>query len=140
MSPERQEKARRRILEWANLTPEQRVEKAKELLGQGKRIGIYAGAGKVLQTARGAMYCIAQRAERADRERLGLPSGEQAGAVDTGQNAHLGGQRTDLVLLAAVHTVSLQQPRLDDLLSHRRLERGFDLLSMPAIEAAMRQG
>ena len=24
---------------------------------------IYAGAGKVLQTARGAMYCIAQRAE-----------------------------------------------------------------------------
>ena len=57
-----------------------------------------------------------QGIQGADGEDLGLATGKEAGAVDTGQHAHLGVQRTDLVLLAAVHTVSLQQPRLDDLL------------------------
>ena len=52
----------------------------------------------------------------ADGQHLGLAAGEQAGAVDPGQHAHLGGQGTDLVLLAAVHAVALQQPGLDDLL------------------------
>ena len=47
---------------------------------------------------------------------LGLAAGEQAGAVDPGQHAHLGGQRTDLVLGTAVYPVTLQQPVLDDLL------------------------
>ncbi|SCI52688.1 Uncharacterised protein [uncultured Flavonifractor sp.] len=47
---------------------------------------------------------------------LGLAAGEQAGAVDLGQHAHLGAQGTDLVLGAAVHAVALEQPGLDDLL------------------------
>ena len=51
-----------------------------------------------------------------DRQDLGLAAGEQGGAVDAGQHADLGGQRTDLVLLAAVHAVALEQPGLDDLL------------------------
>ena len=57
-----------------------------------------------------------QGVQGADAEHLGLTAGEQAGAVDPGQHAHLGGQGTDLVLGAAVHTVALQQPGLDDLL------------------------
>ena len=36
--------------------------------------------------------------------------------MDPGQHAHLGGQGPDLVLLAAIHPVALQQPGLDDLL------------------------
>ena len=51
-----------------------------------------------------------------DGQHLGLAAGKQAGAVDPGQHAHLGVQRADLVLLAAIHTVTLQQPCLDDLL------------------------
>ncbi len=49
-------------------------------------------------------------------EHLGLAAGEQGGTVDPGQHAHLGGQGTDLVLLAAVHPVALEEPGLDDLL------------------------
>ena len=51
-----------------------------------------------------------------DGQHLGLAAGKQAGAVNPGQHAHLGGQGPDLVLLAAVHPVALQQPGLDDLL------------------------
>ena len=52
----------------------------------------------------------------ADGQHLGLAPGEEAGAVDAGQHAHLGGQGTDLVLGAPVYAVALQQPGLDDLL------------------------
>ena len=57
-----------------------------------------------------------QGIQRGHAQHLGLAAGEQAGAVDTGQHAHLGVQRADLVLLAAVHAVALQQPGLHDLL------------------------
>ena len=59
-------------------------------------------------------------------QHLGLTPGKQAGAVDPGQHAHLGGQGPDLVLLAAIHPVALQQPGLDDLL----LELIGDLLQV----------
>ena len=64
--------------------------------------------------------------QRTHGEDLGLPAGEQAGAVDAGQHAHLGGEGADLVLGAAIHTVALQQPGLDDLL----LEFVGDLLEI----------
>ena len=51
-----------------------------------------------------------QGVQRADGQHLRLAAGEQAGAVDPGQHAHLGVQGTDLVLLAAIHAVALQQP------------------------------
>ena len=54
--------------------------------------------------------------QRRHGQHLRLAAGEQAGAVDTGQHAHLGGQGTNFVLLAAIHTVALQQPCFDDLL------------------------
>ena len=57
-----------------------------------------------------------QSVQRADGQHLGLAACKQAGAVHAGQHAHLGVQRTDLVLLAAVHAVTLQQPCLHDLL------------------------
>jgi hypothetical protein len=49
-------------------------------------------------------------------EDLSLAAGKQAGAVDPGQHAHLGGERADFVPGAAVHAMALQQPGLDDLL------------------------
>ncbi len=52
----------------------------------------------------------------ADGEHLGLTAGKETGAVDPRQESHLRGQGTNLVLLAAIHPVSLQQPRLDYLL------------------------
>ena len=52
--------------------------------------------------------------QRADGEHLRLTAGEQAGAVDPGQDTHLGGQRTNFIFLAAIHAVALQQPLLDD--------------------------
>ena len=58
----------------------------------------------------------AEGIESADGEHLRLTAGEQARAVDAGQHADLGGERTDLVLLTAVDAVALEQPRLDDLL------------------------
>ena len=58
----------------------------------------------------------AEGIESADGEHLRLAAGEQARAMDTGQHADLGGERTDLVLLTAVDAVALEQPRLDDLL------------------------
>ena len=67
-----------------------------------------------------------QGVQGSDGEDLGLAAGEQAGAVDPGQHADLGAKRTDLVLLAAVHAVALQQPGLDDLL----LELVGDLLQV----------
>ncbi len=57
-----------------------------------------------------------QGIQRGDRQHLGLAAGKEAGTVYPGQNAYLGGQRTDLVLGAPVHTVTFQKPRLDDLL------------------------
>ena len=57
-----------------------------------------------------------QGIQGADGEHLGLAPGKQARAVDTGQHGHLGVQGTDLVLLAAIHTVTCQQPGLHDLL------------------------
>ena len=59
-----------------------------------------------------------QRVERADGQNLRLASGEQAGAVDARQNADLGVERADLVHLAAVDALALEQPLLDDLLLH----------------------
>ena len=67
-----------------------------------------------------------QSVQRADGQDLRLAAGEQAGAVDPGQHAHLGVQGTDLVLLAAIHAVTLQQPLLDDHL----LELVGDLLQV----------
>ena len=58
----------------------------------------------------------AQHVQGADGQHLGLSAGEQAGAVDPGQDPHLGGQGANLVLGAAVHPVALQQPGLDNLL------------------------
>ena len=46
------------------------------------------------------------------------PLDEQAGAVDARQNADLGVERADLVHLAAVDALALEQPLLDDLLLH----------------------
>ena len=46
-----------------------------------------------------------QSVQGADGQDLGLAAGEQAGAVDPGQHAHLGGQGTDLVLGAAAVTL-----------------------------------
>ena len=59
-----------------------------------------------------------QCVERADGQDLRLASGEQAGAVDARQNADLGVERADLVHLAAVDALALEQPLLDDLLLH----------------------
>ncbi len=67
-----------------------------------------------------------QSVQRADGQHLRLAAGEQAGAVDTGQHAHLGVQRTDLVLLTAIHAMTLQQPLLHDHL----LELVGDLLQV----------
>ena len=67
-----------------------------------------------------------QGVQGADGQDLGLAAGEQAGAVDPGQHAHFGAEGTDLVLLAAIYTVTLQQPGLDDLL----LELVGDLLQI----------
>ncbi|MPM71221.1 hypothetical protein SDC9_118184 [bioreactor metagenome] len=54
--------------------------------------------------------------QRAGGKHLRLAAGEQAGAVDPGQNAHFRVQRADFVALAAVYPVALQQPGLDNLL------------------------
>ena len=59
-----------------------------------------------------------QGVQRADGEHLRLASGEQAGAVDSGQDADLGVERTNLVHLAAVDALAGEQPLLDDLLLH----------------------
>ena len=59
-----------------------------------------------------------QGVQGADGKHLRLTAGEQAGAVDSGQNADFGVQRTDFVHAAAVHTLALKQPLLDDLLLH----------------------
>ena len=53
----------------------------------------------------------------ADGQDLGLAAGEHAGAVHTGQQTDLGGQRADLVDAAAIDALAvLQQPGADDLL------------------------
>ena len=58
---------------------------------------------------------LADGAERADGQHLGLAAGKHAGAVDAGQQADLGGQRADLVHLAAVDALLLvEQPAADD--------------------------
>ena len=57
-----------------------------------------------------------KRIERADGEHLRLAAGEQARAVDAGQDADFGSERTDLVLRSAVDAVAFEQPLLDDLL------------------------
>ena len=57
-----------------------------------------------------------QGIQRGHAQHLRLAAGEQAGAMDAGQYAHLGVQWADLVLLAAIHAVALQQPCLHDLL------------------------
>ena len=57
-----------------------------------------------------------KRVKRTNGEHLRLAAGEQARAVDAGQDADFGSERTDLVLLAAVDAVAFEQPRLDDLL------------------------
>ena len=59
------------------------------------------------------------RAERGDRQGLGLAAGEQAGAVRTRQQADLDRDRADLVGVAAVHADALVEDELaDDLLVH----------------------
>ncbi len=58
------------------------------------------------------------RGQGADGEDLGLASGEQAGAVNAGQNGDLSVERTDVVHAAAVHALAREQPLLDDLLLH----------------------
>ena len=59
-------------------------------------------------------------------EHLGLAAGEEAAAVDAGDDADLGGQGTNLVHGAAVNAVALKQPLLDYLL----LELVGDLLEV----------
>ena len=56
--------------------------------------------------------------QRADGQNLRLAAGEQAGAVDTRQNADLGSQRANFVRRAAIDALALEQPLLDDLLLH----------------------
>ena len=57
-----------------------------------------------------------KRIERTNGEHLRLAAGEQARAVDAGQDADFGSERTDLVLRSAVDAVAFEQPLLDDLL------------------------
>ncbi len=59
-----------------------------------------------------------QGVQGADGQHLGLAAGEQAGAVYPGQHANLSIQRTNFVHAAAVHTLALEQPLLNDLLLH----------------------
>ena len=57
-----------------------------------------------------------KRVKRADGQHLRLTAGEKARAVDAGQHADFGSERTDLVLRSAVDTVAFEQPCLDNLL------------------------
>ena len=59
-----------------------------------------------------SFWAAGQGVQGAHGQHLGLAAGEQAGAVDPGQHAHLGGQGTDLVLRPAVHPVALSSQAL----------------------------
>ena len=59
---------------------------------------------------------LAQRAQRAHGQHLGLAAGEQARAVYTRHHMDLGRQRADLLHAAAVHALAVCQPAADDLL------------------------
>ena len=59
-----------------------------------------------------------ERGERCNGEHLRLAAGEQARTVHARDQADLSAERADLVHLAAVHTVTGEQPLLDDLLLH----------------------
>ena len=62
------------------------------------------------------LLCIAQRAEGAEGQDLGLTAGEHAGTVNARQNVNLSSQRTDFLHAAAVDALAVCQPAADDLL------------------------
>ena len=62
------------------------------------------------------LLCIAQRAEGAEGQDLGLTAGEHAGTVNARQNVNLSSQRTDFHHAAAVDALAVCQPAADDLL------------------------
>ena len=62
------------------------------------------------------LLCVAQGAQGADGQNLGLATGEQTGTVCTRQNANLSSQRTNLFHTTAVNALALNQPVTNDLL------------------------
>ena len=77
---------------------------------------VYAGAGKVLQTARGAMYCIAQRAEHIWE---GVSSRDHAIAPDH-QHPRRTARRRRTLPPSARHRRRLEHERVRDLPEGRR--------------------
>ena len=62
------------------------------------------------------LLCIAQRAEGAERQNLGLTAGEHTGTVNARQNVNFSSQRTDFLHAAAIDALAVCQPAADDLL------------------------
>src|SRR6266542_2538090 len=70
---------------------------------------------------------IGSGAQGGDGQHLGLPAGEQAGAVRSGQHAYFDGDRADVCGAAAIRALAALQYSVTHFFLQESIERLFDL-------------